>query len=113
MNSNRFPLRISSASNSRVKYLGRKNAEFEAKVADGQLIEPDDWMPSAYRTAMLRMAEHHANSEIIGALPGGSAHSWAQGSIPPISRVMSPSPFAHTCGSFSLLLAPNRSSGSS
>ncbi len=28
-------------------------------------------MPTAYRTGMLRMAEHHANSEIIGALPEG------------------------------------------
>lgn len=46
-------------------------AEFEAKVASGQLIEPDDWMPQAYRKGMLRMAEHHANSEIIGALPEG------------------------------------------
>ena len=32
------------------------------------LIEPNDWMPEAYRTLMLRMAEHHANSEIVGAL---------------------------------------------
>jgi ring-1,2-phenylacetyl-CoA epoxidase subunit PaaA len=28
-------------------------------------------MPDSYRTLMLRMAEHHANSEIIGALPEG------------------------------------------
>ena len=48
-----------------------KIAEFEARVAAGELIEADDWMPSAYRKAMLRMAEHHANSEIIGALPEG------------------------------------------
>lgn len=44
---------------------------FQAKVDAGVLIEQDDWMPQAYRTAMLRMAEHHANSEIIGALPEG------------------------------------------
>ena len=48
-----------------------KLAEFEKKIADGLLIEPGDWMPEAYRFGMLRMAEHHANSEIIGALPEG------------------------------------------
>ena len=39
--------------------------------AEGGLVEPNDWMPEAYRTLMLRMAEHHANSEIVGALPEG------------------------------------------
>ena len=34
-------------------------------------VEPDDWMPHNYRVGMLRMAEHHANSEIVGALPEG------------------------------------------
>lgn len=48
-----------------------KLAEFEARIARGELIEADDWMPQAYRTGMLRMAEHHANSEIVGALPEG------------------------------------------
>jgi ring-1,2-phenylacetyl-CoA epoxidase subunit PaaA len=48
-----------------------KIAEFEARIAAGELIEQDDWMPEAYRNAMLRMAEHHANSEIVGALPEG------------------------------------------
>ena len=46
-------------------------AEFETRIADGVLIEPGDWMPDAYRALMLRMAEHHANSEIVGALPEG------------------------------------------
>jgi ring-1,2-phenylacetyl-CoA epoxidase subunit PaaA len=46
-------------------------AEFQAKIDSGRLIEADDWMPQAYRTGMLKMAEHHANSEIIGALPEG------------------------------------------
>ena len=48
-----------------------KLAEFESRIAAGVLIEPDDWMPCAYRSGMLKMAEHHANSEIIGALPEG------------------------------------------
>ncbi len=48
-----------------------KLAVFEKHITDGGLIEPNDWMPEAYRTLMLRMAEHHANSEIVGALPEG------------------------------------------
>lgn len=49
----------------------RKLAEFEAKIDAGELIEVDDWMPEGYRKGMLKMAEHHANSEIVGALPEG------------------------------------------
>ena len=33
-------------------------AEFEAKIEGGGLIEVDDWMPRAYRSGMLKMAEH-------------------------------------------------------
>ena len=46
-------------------------AEFEGRVGKGGLVEPDDWIPHNYRVGMLRMAEHHANSEIVGALPEG------------------------------------------
>jgi ring-1,2-phenylacetyl-CoA epoxidase subunit PaaA len=48
-----------------------KLAEFEQRITDGVHIEPGDWMPEAYRMGMIGMAEHHANSEIIGALPEG------------------------------------------
>ena len=48
-----------------------KMAAFEAHVAGGGLVENDDWMPHNYRVGMLRMAEHHANSEVVGALPEG------------------------------------------
>ncbi len=44
---------------------------FESRVQRGELVEQDDWMPHNYRVGMLRMAEHHANSEIVGALPEG------------------------------------------
>ena len=44
---------------------------FQARVDAGELVEADDWMPANYRIGMLRMAEHHANSEIVGALPEG------------------------------------------
>lgn len=44
---------------------------FEKRIEAGELIEVDDWMPHNYRVGMLKMAEHHANSEIVGALPEG------------------------------------------
>lgn len=46
-------------------------AAFQARIDRGELIERDDWMPEDYRLGMLRMAEHHGNSEIMGALPEG------------------------------------------
>lgn len=48
-----------------------KLAAFQARIDRGEHVEPDDWMPHNYRVGMLRMAEHHANSEIVGALPEG------------------------------------------
>ncbi|MBI3260073.1 MAG: 1,2-phenylacetyl-CoA epoxidase subunit A [Ignavibacteriae bacterium] len=47
-------------------------AEFEAKIARGEKIEPHDWMPKEYRRQLIRMIEQHAHSEIIGALPEGT-----------------------------------------
>jgi ring-1,2-phenylacetyl-CoA epoxidase subunit PaaA len=48
-----------------------KLAAFQSRIDRGELIEVDDWMPHNYRVGMLKMAEHHANSEIVGALPEG------------------------------------------
>lgn len=45
--------------------------EFQKRIDARELIEADDWMPQNYRIGMLRMCEHHANSEIVGALPEG------------------------------------------
>jgi ring-1,2-phenylacetyl-CoA epoxidase subunit PaaA len=47
-------------------------AEFEARIAGGEKIEPQDWMPKEYRKQLIRMIEQHAHSEIIGALPEGT-----------------------------------------
>lgn len=49
-----------------------KLAEFEARIAAGEKIEPADWMPFEYRRQLIRMIEQHAHSEIIGALPEGT-----------------------------------------
>ena len=42
---------------------------FEAHVVAGGKVEPTDWMPDEYRTAVLRFVEMHANSELMGVLP--------------------------------------------
>jgi len=42
---------------------------FNAHVADGGKVEPGDWMPDAYRKAVLKFVEMHANSELMGVLP--------------------------------------------
>jgi ring-1,2-phenylacetyl-CoA epoxidase subunit PaaA len=49
-----------------------KLAEFEARIARGEKIEPHDWMPTEYKRQLLRMIEQHAHSEIVGALPEGT-----------------------------------------
>ena len=47
-------------------------AEFEARVASGESIEPKDWMPERYRRQLVRMMSQHAHSEIVGMLPEGN-----------------------------------------
>ncbi len=47
-------------------------AAFEAKIARGEKIEPNDWMPTLYRKQLIRMIEQHAHSEVIGSLPEGT-----------------------------------------
>lgn len=44
-------------------------AAFEAHLAGGAVIEATDQMPDAYRSAVLRFVEMHANSELMGVLP--------------------------------------------
>ena len=40
-------------------------------AADGK-IEPQDWMPEAYRKTLVRQISQHAHSEIVGMLPEGN-----------------------------------------
>ena len=47
-------------------------AEFEARIARGEKIEPGDWMPEEYRRQLIRMISQHAHSEIVGMLPEGA-----------------------------------------
>ena len=46
-------------------------AEFDAKLARGDFIEPKDWMPERYRKTLIRQISQHAHSEIVGMLPEG------------------------------------------
>ncbi|MER3481747.1 MAG: 1,2-phenylacetyl-CoA epoxidase subunit A [Meiothermus sp.] len=47
-------------------------AEFEARIARGEKIEPGDWMPEEYRRQLVRMISQHAHSEVVGMLPEGA-----------------------------------------
>ena len=49
-----------------------KVAAFEQKIADDGRIEPQDWMPEAYRKTLIRQISQHAHSEIVGMLPEGN-----------------------------------------
>lgn len=54
-------------------------AEFEARVARGEKVEPGDWMPDEYRKTLIRMIGQHAHSEIVGQLPEGKWIPFAPG----------------------------------
>jgi ring-1,2-phenylacetyl-CoA epoxidase subunit PaaA len=45
---------------------------FDASLTKEQKIEPQDWMPEAYRKTLVRQISQHAHSEIIGMLPEGN-----------------------------------------
>jgi len=46
--------------------------QFEERVARDEFIEPNDWMPEAYRKTLIRQISQHAHSEIIGMQPEGN-----------------------------------------
>lgn len=47
-------------------------ARFQARIDAEEKIEPNDWMPEAYRRTLIRMISQHAHSEIVGMLPEGN-----------------------------------------
>src|SRR5438034_5302333 len=47
-------------------------AQFQARVDAEERIEPNDWMPEAYRRTLTRQISQHAHSEIVGMLPEGN-----------------------------------------
>jgi len=48
------------------------NDRVEALIAADRKIEPQDWMPPAYRKTLVRQISQHAHSEIVGMLPEGN-----------------------------------------
>ena len=60
---------VSGATNNATQVL---QDAFDARIdADGR-IEPQDWMPDAYRKTLVRQISQHAHSEIVGMLPEGN-----------------------------------------
>src|SRR3974390_405566 len=45
---------------------------FQQKIDAEIKIEPQDWMPDAYRKTLVRQISQHAHSEIVGMLPEGN-----------------------------------------
>jgi ring-1,2-phenylacetyl-CoA epoxidase subunit PaaA len=50
----------------------RLQASFDERVAAEEKVEPNDWMPDAYRRTLIRQISQHAHSEIIGMQPEGN-----------------------------------------
>jgi ring-1,2-phenylacetyl-CoA epoxidase subunit PaaA len=51
---------------------GARGAAFQARIDAEERIEPNDWMPAAYRKTLTRQISQHAHSEIVGMLPEGN-----------------------------------------
>src|ERR1700758_3881611 len=49
-----------------------KAASFQSRIDAEERIEPNDWMPGAYRKTLTRQISQHAHSEIVGMLPEGN-----------------------------------------
>ena len=47
-------------------------ARFQSRIDTDEKIEPNDWMPAAYRRTLIRQISQHAHSEIVGMLPEGN-----------------------------------------
>lgn len=45
---------------------------FQKKIDKDIRIEPNDWMPDAYRKTLIRQISQHAHSEVVGMLPEGN-----------------------------------------
>jgi ring-1,2-phenylacetyl-CoA epoxidase subunit PaaA len=49
-----------------------RERRFQERIDAGEKIEPNDWMPDAYRRQLVRMMSQHAHSEVVGMLPEGN-----------------------------------------
>lgn len=55
-----------------IKNIDQLEKEFQARIDEGQNIEPKDWMPEKYRQTHIRQISQHAHSEVVGMLPEGN-----------------------------------------
>src|SRR5690606_39077417 len=46
--------------------------EFQERIEAGIRIEPQDWMPEAYRKTLVRQISQPAHSEVVGMRPAGN-----------------------------------------
>ena len=49
-----------------------REAAFNERLDRSIKVEPNDWMPDAYRKTLVRQISQHAHSEIVGMLPEGN-----------------------------------------
>ncbi len=54
------------------EHIAQLEEQFNQRIANGETIEPNDWMPDKYRKQLVRLISQHAHSEIIGMLPEGN-----------------------------------------
>ena len=52
--------------------LSEQEKRFQEKIDKEIKIEPNDWMPDAYRQTLIRQISQHAHSEVVGMLPEGN-----------------------------------------
>ena len=64
-------LNTTEAEDRNIEDAGRA-AEFQRRIDADDRIEPNDWMPAAYRKTLTRQISQHAHSEIVGMLPEGN-----------------------------------------
>src|ERR1700690_3123879 len=64
-------LNTAEADDRNIEDAGRA-AQFQARIDAEERIEPNDWMPAAYRRTLTRQISQHAHSEIVGMLPEGN-----------------------------------------
>ncbi len=64
-------LNTSDGDDRQVEDVARATA-FQARIDVDERVEPNDWMPAAYRKTLTRQISQHAHSEIVGMLPEGN-----------------------------------------
>jgi ring-1,2-phenylacetyl-CoA epoxidase subunit PaaA len=64
-------LNSSEAEDRHIEDAGRAGL-FQGRIDADERVEPNDWMPAAYRKTLIRQISQHAHSEIVGMLPEGN-----------------------------------------